>query len=148
EEGLGELHSNRIILDFDLKKLEILAEVDPNFAPLLKPHQIDGVKFLFNSVVESVDRLEMVNKEEKDHSFGGILAHCMGLGKTFQVIVFIQSVLTNPKLNHKLKRILLLLPLNVIKNWEAEFHNWFQRCGLKRTFELFELYSVTDATQR
>lgn len=118
--------------------------------PLLKSHQVDGVKFIFSSIIESVERLKLdddqdgtgVSANEKVHSFGGILAHCMGLGKTFQVIVFLQSVLSNSLLNYKLKRVLLILPLNVIKNWESEFFKWYKKCELPMPFSLFELHSI------
>lgn len=94
EEELKQLYPDKVILDFDIETKEILAEIEPKFVPLLKQHQIEGVKFLFNSLVESVDLVERGNNDEQAHSFGGILAHCMGLGKTFQVVAFLQSVLT------------------------------------------------------
>jgi len=46
---------------------------------VLKDHQIDGVKFLWRNVIETVTR---ANKSKGN---GCILAHCMGLGKTLQV---------------------------------------------------------------
>lgn len=148
EEELALLHPDKVILDFDNDTKEILAEIEPKFVPLLKKHQIDGVKFLFNSLVESVDLVENESKDKSAHSHGGILAHCMGLGKTFQVVAFIQSVLTNPRLKDKLKRVLLILPLNVMKNWESEFNSWYQSCKLKRTFNLYELHSSSNPSHR
>lgn len=41
--------------------------------------QIGGIRFLFDNIVESVDRFE------SSTGFGCILAHSMGLGKTLQV---------------------------------------------------------------
>lgn len=94
EANLETMHPGRVILDFDIATKEILAEIEPKFVPLLKEHQIDGIKFLFNSLVESIDLIENAENDEHTHSYGGILAHCMGLGKTFQVVAFLQSVLT------------------------------------------------------
>lgn len=42
-------------------------------------HQLQGVKFLYDNVIECV------NAFEKSDGFGCILAHSMGLGKTLQV---------------------------------------------------------------
>lgn len=47
------------------------------------PPQIGGIRFLYNNLVESVERFG------SSSGFGCILAHSMGLGKTLQVISFI-----------------------------------------------------------
>lgn len=48
--------------------------VHPNIASLIKNHQIEGVRFMFNQVVGDENSLQ-----------GCLLAHTMGLGKTMQV---------------------------------------------------------------
>lgn len=57
-----------------------------------------------------------------------ILAHCMGLGKTFSIVSLSVLLLTHPELNYKEKpffsRILVVAPVNTIENWACEFKKW------------------------
>lgn len=71
-------------LDTDEKTNEPLIQIHSKLANKLKPHQVDGVQFMWDSCYESVSRLE------SDNGSGCILAHCMGLGKTLQVVIRIQ----------------------------------------------------------
>lgn len=54
-----------------------------HFFPSPSPLQIGGIRFLYDNLVESVERFG------SSSGFGCILAHSMGLGKTLQVISFI-----------------------------------------------------------
>ncbi len=76
-------------LDFNEETKEVLVEVDKRLARKLKPHQAEGIKFMWDAVFES-------KKEVDDGKIpgGSILAHCMGLGKTLQTIALIHTVLT------------------------------------------------------
>lgn len=70
----------KLVLDFDEKTKEPLVEVDKCLVKKLKPHQGKGIKFMWDACFESLKRIQ------KSKGSGCILAHCMGLGKTFQVI--------------------------------------------------------------
>ena len=67
---------DQVVLDFDKDTKQPLVQVHENFVKHLKPHQVDGIKFLFDCTIESVERLIKNN-----HSSGCLLAHSMGLGK-------------------------------------------------------------------
>lgn len=86
----------------------------PQLARAVKPHQIGGIRFLFDNVVESLDRFDTSS------GFGCILAHSMGLGKTLQVISFVDVLLRHTAA----RKVLCITPINTIQNWMAEFDKW------------------------
>ncbi|XP_066284972.1 helicase ARIP4-like isoform X2 [Branchiostoma lanceolatum] len=80
----------------------------------VKPHQIGGIRFLYDNLVESLERYK------SSGGFGCILAHSMGLGKTLQVISFIDVFLRHTEA----KTVLCIVPINTLQNWSAEFNMW------------------------
>jgi len=102
--------NSRLILELDKTTNEPLIEVSPKLVEQLKPHQCDGVRFLWNNVFESIDAIQ--NKKHQGN--GCILAHCMGLGKTLQVITFIHTVFNYQKITN-VKTCLVLCPINAGK---------------------------------
>ncbi|XP_051979816.1 LOW QUALITY PROTEIN: helicase ARIP4-like [Xyrauchen texanus] len=83
-------------------------------AHAVKPHQIGGIRFLYDNLVESLERYK------SSSGFGCILAHSMGLGKTLQVISFIDILLRHTGA----KTVLAIVPVNTLQNWLAEFNLW------------------------
>uniref|UniRef100_A0AC35EWJ6 Uncharacterized protein n=1 Tax=Panagrolaimus sp. PS1159 TaxID=55785 RepID=A0AC35EWJ6_9BILA len=86
--------------------------IAPILANVMRDHQKEGVKFLFNAL----------HKGEN----GAILADDMGLGKTLQSIALIHTMV-NTKLASKYKlvnRVLLICPLSLRQNWLDEFEKW------------------------
>ncbi|RQM14516.1 hypothetical protein DD237_008451 [Peronospora effusa] len=103
----------------------------------LKPHQVDGVRFLWSHVaVEPV-------------GFGCVLADFMGLGKTLQVITTAQAFLSkrimdeNGKLKQRHKHVLILAPTICVRNWEAEIVKWLGKKEARR-LGLFTLESSRE----
>lgn len=48
----------------------------------------------------------------------------MGLGKTFQVIAFLHTILTHPKISKVINLVMIIGPKNVTSNWSKEFKKW------------------------
>ncbi|XP_041638846.1 helicase ARIP4 [Cheilinus undulatus] len=86
----------------------------PQLAKAVKPHQIGGIRFLYDNLIESLDRYKTSS------GFGCILAHSMGLGKTLQVISFIDILLRNTEAH----TVLAIVPVNTLQNWLTEFNLW------------------------
>ncbi|CAF4369707.1 unnamed protein product, partial [Rotaria sp. Silwood2] len=135
--GNDELNTsnNRLILELDKNTNESLIEVSPKLVEQLKPHQVDGIRFLWNNVFESIDAL----KNKKRNGNGCILAHCMGLGKTLQVISFIHTVFNYDKIT-KVKTCLILCPINAALNWSNEFDHWLT--DIEPPIDLYQLTTM------
>ena len=90
--------------------------VDPHLSRQLRPHQATGVVFLYRCV--------MGFNEEGNK--GVILADEMGLGKTLQTITLIWTLLKQGPWGGRpvAKRVLILAPSSLVKNWQAEFGKW------------------------
>ncbi|KAJ5131457.1 uncharacterized protein N7515_007496 [Penicillium bovifimosum] len=99
--------------------------VDPLLAKNLRPHQREGVRFLY----ECVMGMRSFNGE------GAILADDMGLGKTLQTIALLWTLLKqNPVFEAPpvIKKALIVCPVTLINNWRKEFRKWLgnERIGV------------------
>ncbi|XP_018402156.1 PREDICTED: DNA repair and recombination protein RAD54B-like, partial [Cyphomyrmex costatus] len=91
-------------------------------AAKLREHQRHGIVFLY----ECLMGLKVPNY------FGAILADEMGLGKTLQCIALIWTMLKKgPYGKPIVKRVLIVTPSSLCKNWEKEFVKWL---GCHRIF--------------
>lgn len=102
-----------LVLDVDEARKEPVVSVHPVLTNILKKHQCDGIKFMWDVCFESVNELKT------SAGAGCILAHCMGLGKTMQIVVLAHTLLTHPVTN--VKHILVVCPLSTVFNWKNEF---------------------------
>ncbi|PON55514.1 P-loop containing nucleoside triphosphate hydrolase [Parasponia andersonii] len=78
---------------------------------------IAGIRFLWENIIQSVTKVK-----SGDKGLGCILAHMMGLGKTFQVIAFLYTAMRIVDLG--LRTALIVVPVNVLHNWRQEFLKW------------------------
>lgn len=125
----GTAVTEDIILDYDSKKKENII-VHRDIQKHLKSHQTDGIKFMYDCCYGSVDSL-------KDHPGSGcILAHCMGLGKTLQLISLLHTVITYPQL--KTNKVLVICPKSTVLNWKEEIERWMGPIKEGRRLKLFQ----------
>lgn len=102
----------RVIVNVGHGEKEANVYVAPQIARIIKPHQIGGVRFLFDNIIESLELFD------KSSGFGCILAHSMGLGKTLQLVCFCDIFLRHTSS----KSILIIMPINVLQNWVNEYN--------------------------
>uniref|UniRef100_A0A182HSW7 Transcriptional regulator ATRX n=1 Tax=Anopheles arabiensis TaxID=7173 RepID=A0A182HSW7_ANOAR len=132
---------DQLVLDFDEETKEPLLEVDRKLVKQLKPHQANGIKFMFDACFES---LEQMNQSKGS---GCILAHCMGLGKTLQVVTLAHTLLASADLTG-VERILVVCPLSTVLNWANEFHMWMKHVKKGTEVEVYEISKYKDNVTR
>ncbi|XP_022742817.1 protein CHROMATIN REMODELING 20 isoform X2 [Durio zibethinus] len=96
---------------------EEAVRIPPSISAKLKVHQIAGIRFMWENIIQSITKVR-----SGDKGLGCILAHMMGLGKTFQVIAFLYTAMRSVDLG--LKTALIVTPVNVLHNWRQEFMKW------------------------
>lgn len=124
----------KLVLDFDPDTKEELVVVHDKLVQQLKPHQAGGIKFMYTACFESVKRTQ------ETEGSGCILAHCMGLGKSLQVVTLCHTLLSHADLG--IKTVMVVCPLNTVLNWRDEFNKWLKdvyRSGDQDEIEIFDL---------
>ncbi|XP_061390235.1 DNA repair and recombination protein RAD54-like [Musca vetustissima] len=98
----------------DPSKMLVHVVVDPILSNILRPHQREGVKFMYECV------------EGKRGPFNGcIMADEMGLGKTLQCVTLTWTLLRqSPDCKPTISKAIIVCPSSLVKNWENEFHKW------------------------
>ncbi|KAG4079249.1 hypothetical protein HA402_006972 [Bradysia odoriphaga] len=123
---------DKLVLDFDEKSKEELVSVDRKLVKKLKPHQGSGVKFMWDTCFESISRID------KGKGSGCILAHCMGLGKTLQVVTLVHTLLSHSE-KTGVEKVLIICPLSTVLNWVNEFRIWLKECADNKDIEIYEI---------
>ncbi|XP_066438170.1 transcriptional regulator ATRX [Eleutherodactylus coqui] len=133
--------TTKLVLDEDEETKEPLVQVHSSLVTKLKPHQVDGVQFMWDCCCESL------KKTKKEKGSGCILAHCMGLGKTLQVVSFLHAILLNDKMEN-FTTALVVCPLNTVLNWTNEFEKWQDGLNDDEVLEVWELATVKRPQDR
>lgn len=99
--------------------VEVPVVIDPQLARILRPHQIEGVKFLYRCTMGLVD----------PRAHGCIMADGMGLGKTLQCITLLWSLLRQSPIptatrRGTIEKALVICPSSLVNNWANEFDKW------------------------
>lgn len=99
------------------EKGEEAVRIPSSISAKLKAHQVVGIRFMWENIIQSIRKVK-----SGDKGLGCILAHTMGLGKTFQVIAFLYTAMRSVDLG--LRTALIVTPVNVLHNWKQEFMKW------------------------
>jgi SNF2 family DNA or RNA helicase len=123
------IDTSRIIINDAKSDEQGFVYIDEEIGKRIKPHQIDGVRFMWRQVVNDGSG----NEDQKLQ--GCLLAHTMGLGKTMQVITLLVAIAEAAKSsdptvesqippNLRESRTLVLCPPTLIDNWMDELITW------------------------
>jgi len=92
---------------------------------VLRPHQIEGVSFLWNCLTGSCPKLRKISSEQGLIHKGAILADEMGLGKTLMTIAVVFALYRK---NRQLRSI-IVCPSSLVTNWNNEFNKWIGKAS-------------------
>ncbi|CAI7739319.1 unnamed protein product [Closterium sp. NIES-54] len=96
--------------------------LDPYIGARMRPHQVEGVRFMLEAVLEV----------RTPGCSGCVLADEMGLGKTLQVIALMWTLLKQgPQGRPFLRKAVVVCPSSLVDNWGAEFRKWLGTERLK-----------------
>ncbi|XP_050452234.1 transcriptional regulator ATRX-like isoform X1 [Cataglyphis hispanica] len=124
----GEEKVEKLVLDFDTETKKELVSVHEELVKRLKPHQAQGIKFMWDACFESLERVKTTSGS------GCIIAHCMGLGKTLQVIALTHTLLSHEATG--VKTVLIVCPLSTVLNWLNEYRTWLNDLDDIEVYEL------------
>ncbi|KAI1966630.1 DNA-dependent ATPase protein rad54 [Ophidiomyces ophidiicola] len=90
--------------------------IDPRLAKVLRPHQVEGVKFLYRCTTGLM----------APNANGCIMADEMGLGKTLQCITLLWTLLKQSSEAGKatLQKAVIACPATLVGNWANELVKW------------------------
>lgn len=111
---LAEILGIKKAVEGEIPKVPVV--IDPRLAKVLRPHQIEGVKFMYKCVTGMIE----------DKANGCIMADEMGLGKTLQCITLMWTLLKQSPDAGKptIQKAIIACPSSLVKNWANELIKW------------------------
>eukprot|EP00794_Sanderia_malayensis_P007792 gene7792-8638_t len=107
---------NQLSMSEEKKLIHVV--VDPILSKVLRPHQREGVKFMYDCVTGS----------RISDNFGCIMADEMGLGKTLQCITLLYTLLRQSMTGiPEICKAIIVCPASLVKNWHNEISKWLGR---------------------
>ncbi|KAI6138842.1 SNF2 family N-terminal domain-containing protein [Pisolithus thermaeus] len=90
--------------------------IDPRLSKVLRPHQVEGVKFLYRCATGMM----------VENQYGCIMADEMGLGKTLQCIALLWTLIKQSPHPGKpaIEKCIIACPASLVKNWANELVKW------------------------
>lgn len=118
--------------------------IDPHLAKILRPHQVEGVKFLYRCVTglamkDFLEQERLLTESDAavssspptatpsttKNSYGCIMADEMGLGKTLQCIALMWTLLKQgPQGKPMIDKCIIVCPSSLVNNWANELVKW------------------------
>ncbi|KAI9797993.1 MAG: DNA-dependent ATPase protein rad54 [Piccolia ochrophora] len=98
------------------ERTKVPVVIDPRLSRVLRPHQVEGVKFLYQCTTGMLDA----------KANGCIMADEMGLGKTLQCISLLWTLLKQSPDPGKstIQKCVIACPATLVKNWANEIVKW------------------------
>ncbi|KAG7447908.1 uncharacterized protein BT62DRAFT_930006 [Guyanagaster necrorhizus] len=118
--GMFNPHKSLKVMLGEDKNKEAIAKVpvviDPRLSKILRPHQVEGVKFLYKCTTGKV----------VENQYGCIMADEMGLGKTLQCIALLWTLIKQSPHAGKpsIEKCIIACPSSLVKNWANELVKW------------------------
>lgn len=112
--SLAEILGIKKVVDNGNPRVPVV--LDPKLAKILRPHQVEGVKFMYQCVTGLID----------SKANGCIMADEMGLGKTLQCITLMWTLLKQSPDAGKstIQKAIVVCPASLVKNWANELVKW------------------------
>lgn len=100
----------------DTERPKVPVVIDPRLTKVLRPHQVEGVKFLYRCTTGMIDK----------NAQGCIMADEMGLGKTLQCITLMWTLLKQSPDAGKstIQKCIIACPSSLVRNWANELVKW------------------------
>ncbi|ORY28461.1 putative DNA recombination and repair protein Rad54B [Naematelia encephala] len=98
------------------KDVKVPVVIDPRLSKILRPHQVEGVKFLYRCTTGLL----------AENAWGCIMADEMGLGKTLQCITLLWTLLKQSPTAGKptCEKAIVACPTSLVGNWANELVKW------------------------